>query len=209
MRLRRCVCVCLSLYPPIVVRQRLDKIPLIVARQRLGKNSPIFARQRLCRNVTAVTSSSQNVLLWVLLNLWLVLQDTLSLWLLFTLSYNYLWLKLRSIIVAFWNMTPCSPATLEGAYCFHILLSRGRKQYVPSKHWCLNSTLTRYKIHWSTRTEVWVPVARFSVTGDSSISSSLFSLRKKGGSLFVIVNWKAIILRSIVVMSFHKKAIIH
>jgi hypothetical protein len=40
----RCfVCVCLSVYPPII------------ARQRLGKNLPIVARQRLGRNVTTET----------------------------------------------------------------------------------------------------------------------------------------------------------
>jgi hypothetical protein len=32
------VCVCVSVYPPIVARQRLGKISLIVARQRLCKN---------------------------------------------------------------------------------------------------------------------------------------------------------------------------
>jgi hypothetical protein len=66
MRSRCCMCVCVSVYPPIVARQRLGKSPLIVARQRLGKNAPIvarqqrgktpviFARQRLGRNLTAV-----------------------------------------------------------------------------------------------------------------------------------------------------------
>jgi hypothetical protein len=44
--------VCVSVYPPIVGRQRFVKNRLIVARQRLGKNPPIFARQRLGRNVT-------------------------------------------------------------------------------------------------------------------------------------------------------------
>jgi hypothetical protein len=75
----RC-CLCVSVYPPIVARQRLGKNPniarkrlgkdtLIVPRQRLGKNPPIvakqwlgknllnFARQRLGRNVTAVTNT--------------------------------------------------------------------------------------------------------------------------------------------------------
>jgi hypothetical protein len=40
-----CVIVCVSVYPPIVARQRLGKFPPIVARQRLG------------RNVTAVTNT--------------------------------------------------------------------------------------------------------------------------------------------------------
>jgi hypothetical protein len=44
----------LSVYPPVVARQRLGKNPLIVARQQLGKNRPAVARQRLGRNVTAV-----------------------------------------------------------------------------------------------------------------------------------------------------------
>jgi hypothetical protein len=63
------VCVCVSVYPPIVPRQRLGKNSLIVARQRLGKNPPIVARQRLGtnpiivvkqrlgRNLTAVTNT--------------------------------------------------------------------------------------------------------------------------------------------------------
>jgi hypothetical protein len=50
------VCVCVSVYPPIVARQRLGKNPLIVARKRLGKNLLIVARQRLGRNVTAGTN---------------------------------------------------------------------------------------------------------------------------------------------------------
>jgi hypothetical protein len=45
MRSLCCVCVCVSVYRPIV------------ARQRLGKNPPIVARQRLGRNVTAVTNT--------------------------------------------------------------------------------------------------------------------------------------------------------
>jgi hypothetical protein len=40
-----CVCMCLSVYPPIVARHRLGKNPLNVARQRLG------------RNVTAITNT--------------------------------------------------------------------------------------------------------------------------------------------------------
>jgi hypothetical protein len=55
MRSRCCLCVCVSVYPPIVARQQLGKNPLIVAMQRLGKNSPIVARQLLGRNFTAVT----------------------------------------------------------------------------------------------------------------------------------------------------------
>jgi hypothetical protein len=31
-------CLCVSVYPPIVDRQRQGKFPLIVARQRLGRN---------------------------------------------------------------------------------------------------------------------------------------------------------------------------
>jgi hypothetical protein len=38
MRSRCCVCVFVSVYPPIVARQRLGKSPPIVARQRLGRN---------------------------------------------------------------------------------------------------------------------------------------------------------------------------
>jgi hypothetical protein len=53
--------VCVSVYPPIVARQRLGKNPLTVARQRLGKNSPIAARQRLGRNVTAVTNTHATI----------------------------------------------------------------------------------------------------------------------------------------------------
>jgi hypothetical protein len=51
------VCVCDSLYLPIVARQRLGKSPFIVIRQLLGKNPPIVARQRLGRYVTAVTNT--------------------------------------------------------------------------------------------------------------------------------------------------------
>jgi starvation-inducible outer membrane lipoprotein len=57
MRSLYCLCVCVSVYPPIVARQRLDKISLIVARQRLDKISLIVARQRLGGNVTAVTNT--------------------------------------------------------------------------------------------------------------------------------------------------------
>jgi hypothetical protein len=53
--------VCVSVYPPIVARQRLDKNPLIVARQRLGKNPLIVARQPLGRNVTAVTNTDGTI----------------------------------------------------------------------------------------------------------------------------------------------------
>jgi hypothetical protein len=51
------VCVCVSVYPPIVARQCLGKNPFFVARQRLGKYPLIFARQRLGRNVTALTNT--------------------------------------------------------------------------------------------------------------------------------------------------------
>jgi hypothetical protein len=44
----RC-CLCVSVYPPIV------------ARQRLGKNSPIVAMQRLGINVTAVTNTHATI----------------------------------------------------------------------------------------------------------------------------------------------------
>jgi hypothetical protein len=50
-------CLCVSVYRPIVARQRLVKNPLFVARQQLGKNVPIVARQRLGRNVAAVTDT--------------------------------------------------------------------------------------------------------------------------------------------------------
>jgi hypothetical protein len=64
---------CVSVYPPIVARQRLGKIPLIIARQRLGKNTLIIARQRLSKNppivarqllgsnVTAVTNTHATI----------------------------------------------------------------------------------------------------------------------------------------------------
>jgi hypothetical protein len=44
----RC-CLCVSVDPPIVARQRLGKSPLSVARQRLG------------RNVTAVTNAHETI----------------------------------------------------------------------------------------------------------------------------------------------------
>jgi hypothetical protein len=53
--------VCVSVYPPIVARQRLGKSHLIVARQRLCKNPPIVARQRLGRNVIAVTNTHATI----------------------------------------------------------------------------------------------------------------------------------------------------
>jgi hypothetical protein len=49
MRSRSCVFVCVSVYLPIVVRQRL------------GKNLPIVARQRLGRSVTAVTNTHATI----------------------------------------------------------------------------------------------------------------------------------------------------
>jgi hypothetical protein len=51
------VCVCVSVYTPIVARQRLGKSPLIVARQRFGKNTLIVARQPLGKIFTAVTNT--------------------------------------------------------------------------------------------------------------------------------------------------------
>jgi hypothetical protein len=51
--------VCVSVYPPIVARQRLGKNPLTVARQRLGNNPLVVARQWLSRNVTAVTNTHE------------------------------------------------------------------------------------------------------------------------------------------------------
>jgi predicted alpha/beta-hydrolase family hydrolase len=77
------MCACVSVYPPIVARQRLGKSPLIVARQRVGKNS-IVDRQRLCKNplivdgqrlggnVTAVTNTHATieVLLDVSFSMW-------------------------------------------------------------------------------------------------------------------------------------------
>jgi hypothetical protein len=56
----RC-CLCVSMYPPIVVRQRLGKNPLIVTRQPIGKNTPIVARQRLCRNISAATNTHATI----------------------------------------------------------------------------------------------------------------------------------------------------
>jgi hypothetical protein len=44
----RC-CVCVSVYPPIVARQRLSKNPRIVARQRLSIN------------ITAVTNTNATI----------------------------------------------------------------------------------------------------------------------------------------------------
>jgi hypothetical protein len=55
------MCVCVSLYPPIVARQRFCESPLIVARQRLVKNPPIVARQRFGRNVAAVKNTHATV----------------------------------------------------------------------------------------------------------------------------------------------------
>jgi hypothetical protein len=48
--MRSCCCVCVSVYPPNVARQRLGKNPLIIARKRLGKNPLIVTMQRLGRN---------------------------------------------------------------------------------------------------------------------------------------------------------------
>jgi hypothetical protein len=68
----RC-CLYVSVYLPIVARQRLGKNSLIVARQRLGKNSLIVARQGLGKNplvaarqwlgrkVTAVTNTHATI----------------------------------------------------------------------------------------------------------------------------------------------------
>jgi hypothetical protein len=66
------VCVCVSVYSPIVARQRLCKSPLIVAMKRLGKNSPIVVRQRLGRNVTAVTIALATIeqLLYATFSMW-------------------------------------------------------------------------------------------------------------------------------------------
>jgi hypothetical protein len=70
---RCCLCLCVSLYPPIVARHRLGKSPLIVprqwlgknphivARQRLGKNLPIVARQQLDRNAATVTNTHATI----------------------------------------------------------------------------------------------------------------------------------------------------
>jgi hypothetical protein len=44
-----CACACVSVYSPIV------------ARQRLGKNPPIVARQRLGKIATAVTSTHATI----------------------------------------------------------------------------------------------------------------------------------------------------
>jgi hypothetical protein len=57
-----CVCVFVSVYPPIVARQWLGKNPLMVVRQRLSKKKPlIVARQRLGRSVTAVTNTHATI----------------------------------------------------------------------------------------------------------------------------------------------------
>jgi hypothetical protein len=56
MRSRCCLCVCVSVYPLIVARQRLGKNSLILARQWLGKNPLIVARQRLGKNPPVVVS---------------------------------------------------------------------------------------------------------------------------------------------------------
>jgi hypothetical protein len=67
------VCVCVSVYRPIVARQRLGKSPLIVAKQRLskrplivakqrlGKNANVVSRQRLGRNLTALTNTHETI----------------------------------------------------------------------------------------------------------------------------------------------------
>jgi hypothetical protein len=57
----RCCSVCMSVYPPIVARQRLGKSLLTVARQRLVKNPPVVARQRLGRKVTAGTNTHATI----------------------------------------------------------------------------------------------------------------------------------------------------
>jgi hypothetical protein len=49
MRSRCCLYVCVSVYP------------LIIARQRLDKNPPFVARQRPGRNVTAVTNTQATI----------------------------------------------------------------------------------------------------------------------------------------------------
>jgi hypothetical protein len=61
MRLCCSLCLCVSVYPPIVARQRLGKNPLIVAGQRLGKNLAIVARQRIGRNITAITNTHATI----------------------------------------------------------------------------------------------------------------------------------------------------
>jgi hypothetical protein len=63
MRSRCCLCECMSVYPPIVARQRVGKNSPVVARQRLGSvKIPLsFARQRLDRNVTAVTNTHATI----------------------------------------------------------------------------------------------------------------------------------------------------
>jgi hypothetical protein len=54
-------CVCVSVYPPIVARQRLSTNSLFVARQRICENPPIVARQRLSINVTAITNTHATI----------------------------------------------------------------------------------------------------------------------------------------------------
>jgi hypothetical protein len=53
--------VCVSVYPPLVAKQRLGKNSLIIARQQLGRIPPIVARQRFGRDVTAVTNTHAKV----------------------------------------------------------------------------------------------------------------------------------------------------
>jgi hypothetical protein len=52
---------CVSVYPPIVARQRLRKNPIIFARQWLGEFPPIVARQQLGRNVTVVMDTHATI----------------------------------------------------------------------------------------------------------------------------------------------------
>jgi hypothetical protein len=59
MRSRCCLCMCVSVYPPIVARQRVCKNPLIVARQRLGKN--LLSLLVNGRNDTAVTNTHATI----------------------------------------------------------------------------------------------------------------------------------------------------
>jgi hypothetical protein len=119
MRSRCAVCVCASVYTPIVARQRLGKNPLVVARQGLdkdppppvarqwlGKYLPVVARQRLGRNVTAVTNTHATVEEFEVLTAVLM----------------------KSTI--FWDITPCSPLKINGrfggTYRLHLQL------YLPS-----------------------------------------------------------------------------
>jgi hypothetical protein len=57
-----CVFVCVSVYPPIVGRQRLGKSLLIIARQRLGKRFLIVASNGYVFYAVRVVSKESTLL---------------------------------------------------------------------------------------------------------------------------------------------------